>query len=513
MRNKHLRILDITICLLFVIVPLLIKLPYRVNIFLSWEGAYRLYLGQMPYKDFGLPMGFGYWIVPAFFFKLFNPTFAALVKSQVLINALSFFSLRGILHNLKVKPVIVTLTLLIFCLTYVIYNFWPWYNHSVVVYELCCLYFLTLYFNRHESKYAVLLPSISALMAFLSFFTKQDVGAMCFFLCVLLLLHHWVLFQDIKGVIVFLATYFAVASFFILPFLKYDFLYFFNYGQPPHNSRLGFSDLVRVVMGEATGEKLYLGLFLILLLSKKDVKRFLLDREKTILTVVALFMIVQAIVTRVTSPLPTDHMTYFHAFGFVLIATHFEFEEVVASQRNFLIATVLLLILFSPGYWGYASGLLRLGKPAKGELAKKVHKPWIGTSIDGFDKVLLPSETAEGMDRLLRSPIARNKNMKVLNMSELTPLALSLDYKPQINQSLWYHVNIGIFQREIDTLCRRVGRKEYDLVLFEDIPDLTQFYPYQVRDSLQRHYFLQDKFLAPRKLENSTIEVYVKARP
>ena len=27
--------------------------PYRLNIFLSYEGAYRLYLGQIPYKDFG----------------------------------------------------------------------------------------------------------------------------------------------------------------------------------------------------------------------------------------------------------------------------------------------------------------------------------------------------------------------------------------------------------------------------------------------------------------------------
>jgi len=513
MTTKHLRIIDITICLLFVIVPLLIKLPYRVNIFLSWEGAYRLYLGQTPYKDFGLPMGFGYWIIPTLFFKMFAPSFSALVKSQVLINALSFFSVRGILNNLKVRPVIVTLTLLIFCLTYVIYNFWPWYNHSVVMYELGCLYFLTLYFNRYESKYAVLLLVASALMGFLSFFTKQDVGAMCFFLCGVLLLYHWTLFHDSKGVIFFLVSYFVIALFFILPFLDNEFLYYFNYGQPPHNSRLGVADLVRVVMGEAYGERVYLALFLMLLVSKKNWKDFLLSREKTMLTVISVFMILQAIVTRVTSPLPTDHMTYYHAFGFVLIATHFELGEVVASFKSFAIAVLFLFILFSPGYWGYASGLFGLAKPVKGESSKKIHKPWVGTSIRGFDKVLLPPETVDGMNRLLSSAIAKEKKLKVLNMSELTPLALTLGYQPQVNQSLWYHVNIGIFQREIDTLCSRVRRKEYDLVLFEDIPDLTEFYPYQVRDSLRRHYHLQDKFMAPRKLENSTIEVYVRASP
>lgn len=509
MKTKHLRIADITICLLFVIAPLLLKLPYRVNIFLSWEGAYRLYLGQTPYKDFGLPMGFGYWIIPALFFKIFAPSFSALIKSQVLINALSFFSLRGILYNLKVKPALVTLTLLVFCLTYVIYNFWPWYNHSVVVYELCSLYFLTLYFNRAQSKYALLLLAASALMAFMSFFTKQDVGAMCFFLCAMLLFYHWQLSRDAKGAIVFLACYCGIAAIFIFPFLKYDFLYYFNYGQPPHNSRLGLADFVRVFMSEAHGEKLYLALFLALLASKNNWIAFFMNRDKTILTMISVFLILQAIVTRVTSPLPTDHMSYFHAFGFVLVAAHFELEPFVASARNFAMAVVVVFILFSTGYWSYASGMLGFSKPAKGELSKNSHGPWVSTAIDGFDKVTLPKETVAGMNRLLSAGLAKG-NLKVLNMSELTPLALPLDYKPLTHQPLWYHMNIGIFQKEVDTLCNRVRRKEYDLVLFEDIPDLTQFYPYQVRDSLQRYYCLQDKFLAPRKLENSIIEVYVK---
>ena len=68
------------------------------------------------------------------------------------------------------------------------------------------------------------------------------------------------------------------------------------------------------------------------------------------------------------------------------------------------------------------------------------------------------------------------------------------------------------FKREVDTLCLRVRRREYDLVLFEDIPDLTHFYPYQVRDSLRKYYQHDFDFLAPRKLENSTIEVYSRKK-
>src|SRR5437879_9687750 len=107
--TQHVRIIDLTITLLFVGIPLLINLPYRVNIFLSWEGAYRLYLGQVPYKDFGMPLGFGYWIIPTLFFKIFGASFSSLAKAQVFINILSVLCFRGILYNLKIKPTLVSL--------------------------------------------------------------------------------------------------------------------------------------------------------------------------------------------------------------------------------------------------------------------------------------------------------------------------------------------------------------------------------------------------------------------
>src|SRR5690349_11490219 len=108
----HWCILDLTICLLFSPIPVFVNLPYRVNIFLSWEGAYRLYIGQVPFQDFGLPMGFGYWLVPALFFKMLGPTFTSLVVAQVFLNIVSFLSLRGILMKLDVRPLMVTLSLL-----------------------------------------------------------------------------------------------------------------------------------------------------------------------------------------------------------------------------------------------------------------------------------------------------------------------------------------------------------------------------------------------------------------
>ena len=70
--KKILSLSEIAIIVVFAIVPLLISLPFRVNIFLSWEGAYRMSEGQIPFRDFGVPLGGMYWVVPAIFFKISN---------------------------------------------------------------------------------------------------------------------------------------------------------------------------------------------------------------------------------------------------------------------------------------------------------------------------------------------------------------------------------------------------------------------------------------------------------
>src|SRR5580698_3600148 len=111
---------DTFFILVFSLIPLALHFPYRVNIFLSWEGAYRLYLGQVPYRDFGLPLGFGYWIVPAVFFKLFGPYLISLIKAQVFLNIVAGLSFRSILKKLQVSEGIRIAAVLTFCLSYIL---------------------------------------------------------------------------------------------------------------------------------------------------------------------------------------------------------------------------------------------------------------------------------------------------------------------------------------------------------------------------------------------------------
>ena len=166
------------------LVPLFASFPYRVNIFLSWEGAYRISQGQVPYRDFGMPMGYMFWVIPALFFKIFGVQLITLVKAQVFINILSGLAFRSILKSLSVSPGIRLLSVLLFCISYSFFNFWPWYNHTVIVYQLIGLAFLMYYLFR-SPRWIWL--SVSALFTFFSFFTKQDGGALALIMCLVLL--------------------------------------------------------------------------------------------------------------------------------------------------------------------------------------------------------------------------------------------------------------------------------------------------------------------------------------
>src|ERR1700761_4335954 len=147
MTPKSIARAEVLIIVLLACVPLFIHLPYRVNIFLSWEGAYRMSHGQLPFRDFGAPLGGMYWVIPAIFFKIFGSQMITLIKAQVFINILAGLSFRSILRSLAVDKGIRLASVLLFCLSYSFFNFWPWYNHSVIAYELVALAFLFRYFG------------------------------------------------------------------------------------------------------------------------------------------------------------------------------------------------------------------------------------------------------------------------------------------------------------------------------------------------------------------------------
>lgn len=500
----------------FSLLPVFFNLPYRVNIFLSWEGAYRLYLGQMPFRDFGMPLGFGYFAIPALFFKLFGPYLFSLVYAQAFLNLLTLLSLRSILRLLGVQPANILFAILVMCLTFTFpINFWPWYNNSAFIYGMFGLNMLLLYMFRQNHKWQALYLVLGSFFMAFSLFTKQDFGGLSFAFGFLLLTYHSLLSKEYKSLLWYLAAFGGFLILFITPFLSHDFLYWFNYGQEPHDSRLNPSTLANSIFSGSLYEKFYLLLIGLVVFFRFDtLKKLFLNKREGTFFLVSAGMVCMALITQVTSRLPADTSTYFHAFAFAYILEGLSKKQTTAHLKYLGIIGFLTFFWWSGVIWKYTSKFFSVQEQSAVGTATEAGMEWGLSDFRAFRKVYLPKETIAGMNRIKELPVIQEEkgDLKVLNMSELTPLAHELGYEPMINQPLWYHLNIGMFDQQVDEFKERIRQEQYDLVLFEDIPSLTEFYPYELQQSLQEHYELRDRFLAPRALGDSYIEVYTRKK-
>ena len=535
--NRWLPRAEILLIILLALFPLMGDVfPYRLNIFLSYEGAYRLYKGHIPYKDFGIPMGFTYWVIPALFFKIFGPYMMSLVKAQVFLNIVSGLAFREILKQFDLSRGIRFLSVLLFCISFSFLNYWPWYNHTVVIFELLSLAFLTRFLFNETGRWKYLWLSLSGFFVFVSFYTKQDAGAMTFFICTGLLVYDAIILRRIKPLAVFFAALIATALLLILPFINHGFGYWFNHGQLPHTPRISVSDISSDFFNESDWLKFYIFVIILLLtIQAKNWRTVFTDRRKMLFVLLVLGIILEAAIFQVTSYIPADNNIFFHSFAIAIILTLIaELVPVDFSvPKIFLVTAAGIMLWWSSVYWKFIERYIFKPGPqstAANVVNKKTYlilKPdtsdipmdqWRTMPLKAFHKMLMPGPTVDGINRLMQLPMVRNHMekgapLKVLNMTELTPLAheMSFELEKGSHYPMWYHKGVSMFQKETNMFCNRIQNNYYDLVLFEYIPYLNNFYPFEVRDCLLNNYQKIDVFTAPRKPSlQAWVEVYVR---
>lgn len=537
MRSKLIARAELFIIVVLACVPLFIRLPYRVNIFLSWEGAYRMSKGQLPFRDFGIPLGGMYWVIPAIFFKVFGPAMVTLVKAQVFINIVSGLAFRSILRSLSVNPGIRLASVLLFCLSYSFFNFWPWYNQSVIVFELVGLAFLL----RGIAAGGMGWLAGAAFFIVCSVLTKQDGGGLAFVVACWVLAVDGILKRNWKALGVFAVSFVVLLLLVVAPFLSHGFGYWFNHGQAPHSSRVSPYDILSEFFGYSQWIKFYL--FLIVLLAAmrwRTMPALRADKQGVLLVAVVLGILGEAAVLQVTSYTPPDNNIFFHSFAFATVFSLLAgLAPSLAERRGMVVVLSAGVVLWWSGvWWNYGQRILARIMPPKENATVSptgenvVNKDtyminrdttkeypqdqWVECGLPVFRKITMPKPTAEGIQRLMAMDLVhrRRGELRVLNMSELTPLAEAIPFKLESNPHLplWYHLGVGMFNRQADSFETRIRDHYYDLVLFEYIPALNNFYPFRVRDSLRVHYAQIDSFPAPRRGVETmgTIEVFLR---
>jgi hypothetical protein len=81
---------------------------------ITWEGAYRLSLGQMPYVDFGIPVGPVGLIAPATGFSIFDASWKVFQYTQLFINALILLICLSLLRRVSKNGVEIIASLVVF---------------------------------------------------------------------------------------------------------------------------------------------------------------------------------------------------------------------------------------------------------------------------------------------------------------------------------------------------------------------------------------------------------------
>jgi hypothetical protein len=118
-----------------------------------------------------------------------------------------------------------------------------------------------------------------------------------------------------------------------------------------------------------------------------------------------------------------------------------------------------------------------------------------------MEKLFLAESTLDGIKKIKSLDVVKNKkDLKVLNMSELTSLAYEIPFTPLTNQPMWFHQTVSIFDKEVEWFCDKVAKGEYDLVIFESVSpkEVINFYPEDVHKCLDEHYKFEFSFLAPQ---------------
>jgi hypothetical protein len=525
------RFLDVIIITGFACIPLFFKFPYRINIFLSWEGAYRISEGQIPFRDFGMPLGYMYWVIPAFFFKLFGPSLITLVKAQVFINIISGLAFRSILKSLNVTFQLRVLSVLLFCLSYSFINFWPWYNHTVIVYEFVAIAFLLNAILKSRGRKRVAYIILAGLFTFCSFFTKQDGGALCFLLCLALLTTIALIEKRLSDILIYVGSVLLFGFLFIYPLTRYQFGYWFNHGQPPHQARVSPFEIADEFFYSSQWIKFYFFIILLLLIIKvKRWKEFFTGKRDIIFLLLTTGILVEATIIQITSYTPPEGNIFYHSFVFAYIFTELSslLQIDYSIRRYFIVLFLGVMLWWSGSYWKYISRFLESTNNQSYASSENVvnrktyilnddtleipQSKWINTKLPYFEKIKLPKPTVDGIQRIITMPGLKQPNAKVLNMTELTPLAAIIPFKLETgeNYPLWFHLGVGMFNKQAEFFEDRFKHRYYNAVLFEYIPKLNNFYPFRSRDTLIKYYNRIDSFYAPRSGNTpGIIEVYL----
>jgi len=447
-----------------------------------FEGGYRISLGQIPYRDFYMPVGPVTMYLQAFTTWLLGATSLALLAHAILLASLiSLLALDlGRKHFGRTFGIFFALFLI------VSYNgVWgnPWYNETAYFFfVVSCLLIIYKIFSDQLTRFDLGLLSV---LSALAFFSKQDMLIMVPMIAAYAIASGKARTSRVMGF--YVAPFLAMLALTILALQSNgDFMYWFNFGQAPHESRL---ELSRGLVLELLSDwRFFIIVAAAALLALVWSSR---PRLKSVLLCLIVVTIVP-LITTVTSGLAQQaRLQSVPLIVFLLLLTVLGSERTEprvldrwAAKRlsidtrivRFLVCLLfflVLLVLVRPSYVvasamtnaivaGRDYGIAPLTKLAElNGVDRRVR-----IEKGAYRGMLAEREVSADLERI-RGIISAN-DRSFINMSELTFLYADFSVEPPVGFPLWFDHGISFFDAQYPFLTTELVARAPRVILLQD---------------------------------------------
>jgi len=426
-----------------------------------FDGGLRIWHGQIPYRDFFLPLGPMVFYLQAFFDLLAGPNIRAMQLHAGVINAivLCLFFLYA-RRNIPTWIALVLTGVLHFCYYGATVN--PWYNHTALFF-----YFIgqvALWNALDDDEFVPVSCLIfSGVCAALAVFSKQDIGGLA-----AVFMGSQLLFfgrRPLKESMIYAGSGLLTAGILVAYFQMHgDFGYWFNYGQPPHNIRedrlAGLLD--KDVLKHDVRWNMLLAVPLIFL-CLQDYRKSAWWRFFKILGLIGM-----SIVIGQTSGQPEWTVYFFLPWGALflieLISDNPRLELNSSARRAICLLVGWIVFIYGTSIFPFHAVKAYFSRALtplpSGVYARMRYKPEVADGIEKIRKELRLHPGAPGTSWFL-------------NMSEYSFIYADLNVQPPRQTHLWYHTHVTLFDKDYAAFKERLRRKEFDYILLQEMASGT----------------------------------------
>ena len=427
-----------------------------------FEGGLRILHGQVPYRDFYLPLGPITLYIQAFFEWIVGPNAKSMILHAAVVNSIILSSFFIWARKSVGNTVALALALLLHFFYYgVTVN--PWYTHTAIFFYLFAQIIIWKYLQA-EQEIPIYKLIACGLFLSMSIFSKQDVGMLgAIFVTTQLFFFSSKRFKET-------AIYFGAFLITMVLFVLYynflgDFGYWFNYGQEPHTPRLGrLAGLFVKEMAEDFRWHLIL-ILPVIFICLKDFSK------KTFLNLYIIFgLSAFSLIISQTSGQPRWTVFFVAPFIAVFLMQFFlENKKIIVDEKGkFLIRCLIFWIMVA-----YTCPIVKKNLHPLTFFLKKSYTKLTDSSYAGMS---FPPEIIEGINKIkheLKNKQGINNKNWFLNMSSYTFLYADLGIEPPRNTHLWYHHDVTLFDKDYQDFKQRLREKPFEYILLQEMASGT----------------------------------------